>query len=295
MHLKVLQQKGSVPTDDLLHSDLLALMKQHMPAPAASDNDQPQDFKEIFWKQQLQAFSKSNPKSIKWHPLVVKWCLYLHHKSSGAYETLRKSGVIRLPSGRTLRDYRHFAPVCTGLSLATDRQLRDLAHKNSHLSKYVMIIVDEMYVKEGLVFNKSTGSVIGFVDLGDINNHFIDIENFISTGSTKRPKRPLAKTLLVFMVRGAVTNFVFPYALYPAKSPKGCDLFPILWDIIERLTRNDFRVLAVTSDGASCNRNLFQMHMQQRKRVAQELCTRLRIYLACTQNIFILYQILPTY
>ena len=94
-------QKGSVPIDDLLHSDLL----------------------------------------------------YLHHKSSGAYETLRKSGVIRLPSGRTLRDYRHFAPVCTGLSLATDRQLRDLTHKNSHLSKYVIIIVDEMYVKEGLVFN----------------------------------------------------------------------------------------------------------------------------------------------
>ena len=67
------------------------------------------------------------------------------------------------------------------------------------------------------------------------------------------------------MIRGAATNFVFPYALYPAKSPKGCDLFPILWDIIERLTRNDFRVLAVTSDGASCNRNLFQMHAAKKK------------------------------
>lgn len=104
------------------------------------------------------------------------------------------------------------------------------------------------------------------MDLGDINNHFLDIENIISTGSTtKRPKRPLAKTLLLFMIRGAVINFTFPYALYPAKSPKGCDLFPILWDIIERLTRNGFRVLAVTSDGASCNRNLFQMHAEKKK------------------------------
>ena len=122
-----------------------------------------------------------------------------------------------------------------------------------------------MYVKEGLVFNKLTGSVTGFVDLGDINNHFNDMENLINNESNKRPNRPLAKTLLVFMIRGAVTNFVFPYALYPAKSPKGCDLFPILWDVIERLTRNSFRVLAVTSDGASCNRNLFQMHAAKKK------------------------------
>ncbi|SMN01062.1 hypothetical protein SPONL_1742 [uncultured Candidatus Thioglobus sp.] len=256
----VLQQcirEESIPVDDTLHSDLLTIMNQHVPSPG---NDQTKDFKEIFWKQQLQAFAKKNPKSIRWHPLVVKWCLYLHHKSSGAYETLRNSGVVCLPSGRTLRDYRHFAPVTAGLSSATDKQLRDLAQKTSPLAKHVVVLIDEMYVRGGLVFNKSTGAIIGFVDLGDLNNHFVDLENLLSKGASKRPLRPLAKTLLVFMIRGVVTNLIFPYALYPATSLRGCDIFPLLWDVIERLTRNHFRVLAVTCDGATCNRSMFRLH-----------------------------------
>lgn len=180
-------------------------------------------------------------------------------KSSGAYEMLRNSGVIHLPSGRTLRDYRHFAPVSVGLSISTDKQLVDLANKNSEsLGKYVSILIDEMYVKEGLVFDKHCGRITVFVDLGEVNNYFSDLENIVSEGGRKY--RPIAKTLVVFMVRGLVTNYTFPYALYPASSHKGCDLFPPLWKIIERLTRNKFRVLAVTCDGASCNRKLFKLH-----------------------------------
>lgn len=87
--LKSIIQKDAISVDDMLHSDLLAIMKKQVPS--TGDDDQCK-FRDIFWKQQLQAFSKSNPKSIRWHPIIVKWCLYLHHKSSGAYETLRNSG-----------------------------------------------------------------------------------------------------------------------------------------------------------------------------------------------------------
>ena len=44
---------------------------------------------------------------IRWYPLIIKWCLYLRHQSSKAYETFRQSGCIQLPSQRTLRDYSH--------------------------------------------------------------------------------------------------------------------------------------------------------------------------------------------
>ena len=43
--------------------------------------------------------------------------------------------------------------------------------------KYVGIIIDEMKVKEGLVFNKYTGEVIGFTNLGDVNNNLLQLEN----------------------------------------------------------------------------------------------------------------------
>ena len=51
-----------------------------------------QSFPHWFWQQQMQAASVKNNRSIKWHPLMIKWCLYLQHKSSGGYQLLRDSG-----------------------------------------------------------------------------------------------------------------------------------------------------------------------------------------------------------
>jgi len=103
---------------------------------------------------------------------LIRWCLYLHHRSSGCYSTLRNTGVISLPSEQTLRDYRHFAPSVCGFSTATDLQLLEQVQqqKPAHQAKYVGWVIDEMYVKEGLVFEKLTGSLVGQSDLGDVNN-----------------------------------------------------------------------------------------------------------------------------
>ena len=80
--LKKCIQRDSLPVDNQLHSDLLSIVNKKKSLSEGNDNFQ--RFKELFWKQQEQAFSKKNPRSIRWHPLVIKWCLYLHHKSSGA-------------------------------------------------------------------------------------------------------------------------------------------------------------------------------------------------------------------
>lgn len=44
------------------------------------------------------------------------------------------------------------------------RQLMQVANIETKLS-------NEMYMIEGLVYNKHTGTLVGFVGLGDINNH----------------------------------------------------------------------------------------------------------------------------
>ena len=79
---------------------------------------------------------------------MIQCCIYLQYKLSSAYEALRSSGIINLPSGRTLRDYKHFAPFVAGLSKEYDKQLLDLAKKSGVLSKHVGILVDEMYIKK---------------------------------------------------------------------------------------------------------------------------------------------------
>ena len=111
-------------------------------------------FHRIFWEQQFKAASLKDKQQMRWNPAIIRWCLYLHHRSSGCYSTLRNTGVISLPSERTLRDYRHFAPSVCGFSTATDLQFLDQVQqqKPAHLAKYVGLVIDEMYVKEGLVF-----------------------------------------------------------------------------------------------------------------------------------------------
>lgn len=70
-------------------------------------------FQSIFWEQQKQASQRSS-KGMRWHPLFIKWCIYLRHQSSKAYETLRDSGCISLPSQRTLRDYTNCVKATAG-------------------------------------------------------------------------------------------------------------------------------------------------------------------------------------
>jgi len=72
-------------------------------------------------------------------------------------------GVIKLPSQRTLKDYTHFVAAATGFSAAVDQQLieaADIASSSAdhEFHKYVSILVDEMHIKEDLVYNKSTGN-----------------------------------------------------------------------------------------------------------------------------------------
>ena len=37
-------------------------------------------FHHIFWMQQIEASNKTNAKAMRWHPLMIRWCLYLRHK-----------------------------------------------------------------------------------------------------------------------------------------------------------------------------------------------------------------------
>ena len=43
-------------------------------------------------------------------------------------------------------------------------------------NRFVSLILDEMKIKEGLVYNKHSGEMIGFTHLGDINNELMKLE-----------------------------------------------------------------------------------------------------------------------
>ena len=89
------------------------------------------------------------------------------------------------------------------------------------------IVIDEMYIKEGLVYDKSTGCLTGYADLGEMNNLLEAAERKFKDPSSNM-QRPLAKCMLVIMVRGLFNSLKFAYAQFPAASTKGAQLFPLL-------------------------------------------------------------------
>ena len=104
----------------------------------------------------------------------------------------------------------------------------------AHLEKYVTVVLDEMYIKEGLVFDKGTGSLISYQDLGDVNNIIHDAESCLKTPDNSH--RPLAKVILVFMIRGLFPPVKYPYAQFPVASTNGADLFRLFRKVSSRLT-----------------------------------------------------------
>ena len=88
--------------------------------------------------------------------------LYLRHLSSSAYETLRDTGTIRLPSQRTFRDYTHHTKATVGFSKEVDKQLQVAAKMSlcPEREKCVIIIMDEMYLCEDLAYDKHTSKCL---------------------------------------------------------------------------------------------------------------------------------------
>ena len=61
-----------------------------------------------------QAIALNTPsRQMLWHPSVLKWCLRLYSRSH-SYSDLRDSGFLKLPSGRTLSDYKNFSSSKSG-------------------------------------------------------------------------------------------------------------------------------------------------------------------------------------
>lgn len=204
----------------------------------------------------MEAAQVTDSRQMRWHPMMIKWCLNLKLLSSSAYHSLRTSGFIKLPSERTLRDYTRYFKSKTGFQPEVDRMLVEEAslRGSTDWKKYVVILFNEMKVRESLVYDKHTAQVIGFSQLGDLNDQLDELERC----DAEHPS--IATHILGIMVRGVFSSLRFPYAHFPTTGIIGVNLFSVMWEAIERLERLGFKVVALTGDGASPNRKFFSLH-----------------------------------
>ena len=100
----------------------------------------------------------------------------------------------------------------------------------------------EMKIQSNLVFDKYSGELIGFVDLGD------PVTNYETIGN----EDVIATHALAFLVRGMCTDMKYVIAYYFTSY----QLMSVFWKIVGMLELSlNIWVIAAINDGASPNRN----------------------------------------
>ena len=129
---------------------------------------------------------------MRWHPLVVRFTLNVKYMSTSAYKAVRQSGIISLPSEGTLSDFTHWTKLHSGIQLEFVEELKSRLGRGA-VHTHCAVSVDEMNIKSSLAFDKHSGCLTGFIDLGDVNR---DMEQLLDQNDNSSR---LADQALVFM------------------------------------------------------------------------------------------------
>ena len=129
---------------------------------------------------------------------MLRFALNLKYMSTSAYKAVRQSGMIHLPSERTLS--AHWSNPHTGVQLEYIEKLSTMLEDVPCGQRHCALLMDEMKIKSGLVFNKHSGTLVGFVDLGGVNR---DIDHIVNGNSKPEDSSNgmLADQVLAFMAR----------------------------------------------------------------------------------------------
>ena len=211
-----IKSKG-VLLDSELHSDISHIMN--------ANSDNMTDFMKLFWKEQRQALTHDD-RGIRYHPMIIRFCLSLASKSASTYDELRDANILHLPSRRTLRDYKNSIRPTVGFNIAILEELKKAASKLEGYQRNVVISFDEIKIKENLVFDKHSGELIGYVDLGDPELNY----------TTFKDVNALASHCLVYYVTGIASDLKFSLAYFATKGVTACQIMPTFWKVFHYLS-----------------------------------------------------------
>ena len=185
-----------MPVDVDLGRDLVTIMTEN-------NKDVPPF---MFWEEQ-QKYLSSSKNGVRYHPIIIRYCLRLAGKTPAAYAEIRfddknNSGFVILPSRRRLREYKNYIRPRQGFNKNIVHQLKNIVQNFSDVEKYCIILMDEMKIQESLVWDKHTGDLIAFVDLGDTELNY----------ATLKKSEEFSSHILVFLVRSVVNPLKFSLA-----------------------------------------------------------------------------------
>ncbi|XP_065662264.1 uncharacterized protein LOC124811383 isoform X3 [Hydra vulgaris] len=222
----------------------------------------------LLWQQQKIQAGLKDRRSMRWHPLIIRWCISLYLKSPSAYRHICSTPFLNLPCKNTVQKYINFTDPGCGFNKDVMYNLTkkiDLPNIKEH-QRYVSIIVDEMKIKSGLAFSSSTGKLVGFSESGSINELLLNFENKYTENKGKSNVEdptdiPLASYVTVLMVRGITSSLKYVFGHFAsAGGLSSSQLYFTIWDVVRQLESVGLKVMAIVADGASPNRKFMRLH-----------------------------------
>ena len=225
-------EKHGVNVSKPLEKDLLTIM--------SGQNLDSTPHMKFFWEQQMRLL-QTNKMGRRYHPQVIRFALSIHCKSPSAYREIRESGALILPSERVLRDYKNYFKPGAGITKENIEELKEKTSTYTGIQQYVAVVMDEMKIQENLVFDKSSGELIGFIDLGDPLTTFANVNE---------DSDPIASHALAFLVRGLATHLKHIVAYFFTGNVTSFQLIPLFWKVVAVLeTTVKLKVIAAVNRG----------------------------------------------
>ncbi|EFX64126.1 hypothetical protein DAPPUDRAFT_118526 [Daphnia pulex] len=146
-----------------------------------------------FMMDQMKNKTKKSKNGYRWDQEVIRQCM-LHARSPGAYEYLRKSGMVILPSPKTLRSYLGSSTMEVGVTDIVKEAMRaKIEELGDGLGLHVNIALDEVAIKPNETYARHADKLLGHVDMAGI----VKAKN----------KEKLANKLLTFAMNGLANSF----------------------------------------------------------------------------------------
>ncbi|KAK3915650.1 Transposable element P transposase, partial [Frankliniella fusca] len=258
--MQELIQKEGVTLEESLSTDLMQLLKNHSITPAQS----------IFLQQQVKASQLKNASGMRWHPTLVRFALSIYLTSPTAYKSMRETGMVKLPSSRTLFNYSHANKIEEGIDKTVLEKLAEnvqklcdsvnkkTGKKETH-KKYHVLMGDEMHISQNLVFQKSTGKLVGFTTLDTLDREVKMLEQVLDN-SDQECEETIASKIMVFMVKGVSNGIKKVIATYAVGNMSAVQMKKWTWEVIGALERSGVAVVAFVCDGSSINRSFINSH-----------------------------------
>lgn len=254
LRVRIRELLGSegVEIDKDLHTELTATLR--------GKGSEMTELQKLFLKEQVKAGKVKKSTGMKWHPVMLRLAIYLYCSSPATYNVLLDSGMVKLPSSRTLFDYTHVTSNVEGIQkdglAAAHNEVKNREHD---YQKYYVLMFDEMTIASNLVCKKGTGEVIGFVKLNEVQEELKALEVDLNREFPTPP--PMAEKVLCFMIKGCANSYKDVVAVFGTDSFNADDLFSTVWKVVGALEKVGVNVIALICDGHPANRSFFNKHV----------------------------------